>query len=471
MMNDVLSVTDFLNGIIWGKVLVWLLVGAGLYFTVRLNFLQFTRFSHMFSVLLGSGKSNEEGISSFQALCTSLAARVGTGNIAGVAVAITLGGPGAVFWMWAIAVIGMSTGFVEATLAQLYKVKDRNGQFRGGPAYYMERGLNARWMGVLFSVFLIIAFGFVFNSVQANTIVDAVTGISGLSQEAAGLIVVLLSAVVIFGGARRIARFSAIAVPVMALVYLALAIVLMIMHANKLPDVMYQIISSAFGWHEAAAGALGAAIMNGIKRGLFSNEAGMGSAPNAAAAAVPYPPHPASQGFVQMAGVFIDTLVICTCSAAIILLAGPQEGEGVVLVQNALNSHVGNWGAYFLAVIVFFFAFTSIIGNYFYAESCVFFLKLGGRISLFIFRLGVLAMVMFGSVASLELVWKMADVSMGLMAITNLIAILLLSGTAVKLAKDYSRQRKEGRLPTFDPADYPELERKIAAGVWDKNND
>jgi alanine or glycine:cation symporter, AGCS family len=461
-------VVDTLNGLIWGKVLIWLLVASGVYFTLRLGLLQFRHFGHTFSVLKGSRQSSESGISSFQALCTSLAARVGTGNVAGVAVAITLGGPGAIFWMWVIALLGMATGFVEATLAQLFKIRDDQGQFRGGPAYYMEKGLGARWMGVLFSIFLIIAFGFVFNAVQANTITGAMQGAFGVNPWVSGLAVVALTALIIFGGLRAIARFSELAVPFMAAAYLLVAIGIIAMNISEMPAVFALICKSAFGLHEAAAGGIGAAIMNGFKRGLFSNEAGMGSAPNAAASATPYPPHPASQGYVQMAGVFIDTILICTASAAIILLAGPQPGEGIMLVQNALTSEVGDWGKYFLAVIILFSAFTSIVANYFYAENCLVFLEHSHPAGLLGFRVAVLGMVMFGALASMPFVWNLADLSMGMMAITNLIAILLLSNLAIKLAKDYNAQRKAGKLPTFDASQYPEIQAKLEPGVWDE---
>lgn len=460
-------VVDTLNGLIWGKILIWLLVGIGLYFSIRLKLIQFLHFGHTFSVLKGSRQADDSGISSFQALCTSLAARVGTGNVAGVAVAITLGGPGAIFWMWVIAMVGMATGFVEATLAQLFKTRDDSGQFRGGPAYYMEKGLNARWMGILFSIFLIIAFGFVFNSVQANTISGALQGAFNVPEWASGIGLVVLTALIIFGGLRSIARFSELAVPFMAVAYLLVALGLIAMNLGKIPEILSLIINSAFGWHEAAAGGIGAAIMNGFKRGLFSNEAGMGSAPNAAASATPYPPHPASQGYVQMTGVFIDTLLICTASAAIILLAGPQQGEGIMLVQNALTSQVGEWGKYFLAVIILFFAFTSVVANYFYAENCLVFLEHNHSAGLLIFRLMVLGMVLFGSLASLPFVWNLADLSMGLMALTNLIAILLLSNLAIKLANDYNAQRKAGKLPTFDASQYPEIQSKLEPGIWD----
>ena len=468
-MQDIATqVVDLLNGLIWGKVLIWLLVACGVYFTLRLGFIQFRHFGHAFSILKGSRRSDESGISSFQALCTSLAARVGTGNVAGVAVAITLGGPGAIFWMWVIALLGMATGFVEATLAQLFKTRDDRGQYRGGPAYYMEKGLNARWMGVLFSIFLIIAFGFVFNSVQANTISGALQGGFGMPEWLTGVVLVLVTALIIFGGLRAIARFSELAVPFMAVAYLLVAVALILLNLEKIPGILSLIVQSAFGLHEAAAGGSGAAILNGFKRGLFSNEAGMGSAPNAAASATPYPPHPVSQGYVQMAGVFIDTLLICTASAAIILLAGPQEGEGIMLVQNALTHQVGDWGKYFLTLIILFFAFTSIVANYFYAENCLVFIEHNHPAGLLLFRLIVLGMVMFGAMASLPFVWNLADLSMGLMAITNLIAILLLFPLVLKLARDYNAQLKAGKLPTFDAAQYPEVQDKLEPGVWDQ---
>jgi len=475
------QVVDLLNGLLWGKILIWLLVGTGIYFTLRLSFIQLRHLGHTFTVLRGSRQSDASGISSFQALCTSLAARVGTGNIAGVAVAITLGGPGAIFWMWVIALVGMATGFAEATLAQLFKQRDAKGQFRGGPAYYMERGLGQRWAGVMFSLFLILAFGFAFNSVQANTIVGAMIGAFGLDMgtlhlagnEVAvaalviGLAIVALTAAIIFGGLRSIARFSEIAVPFMAVGYLVVALGILLANLDKVPGALALIFQSAFGLHEAAAGGIGAAILNGFKRGLFSNEAGMGSAPNAAAAATPYPPHPASQGYVQMAGVFIDTMLICTASAAIILLAGPVEGTGIGLVQNALTSEVGGWGKYFLAVVVLFFAFTSIVANYFYAENCLVFIEHNHPAGLLAFRVLVLVMVMFGSIGSLPFIWNLADVTMGLMAITNLVAILLLSGLVVKLARDYNAQRAAGKLPSFDARQYPEIRSKLEPGVWD----
>ncbi|EIO3983118.1 sodium:alanine symporter family protein [Vibrio vulnificus] len=473
-MTDLINL---MNDLLWGSILVYLLVGVGIYFTVRLGFIQFRHFGHMFSVLKNSRKSDNAGISSFQALCTSLAARVGTGNMAGVAVALTAGGPGAIFWMWLIAMLGMATSFAESTLAQLYKTKDDDGNYRGGPAYYMEKGLGMRWMGVLFSIFLIIAFGLVFNAVQANSIANAMQNAFGWENAYVGVVIVVLSGVIIFGGIKRIARTAELIVPVMALAYLALALFVMLSNLEKLPDVLMLIFKSAFGLQEAAAGGLGYAIaqamINGIKRGLFSNEAGMGSAPNAAASATPYPPHPASQGYVQMLGVFMDTIVICSATVAIILMSGEYvpHGEitGIELTQLALSSQVGSWGGIFVAVAIFFFAFTSIIANYSYAETNLVFLEHNHKAGLNVFRLVVLGLVGFGAIAPLPVVWALADVSMGMMAIVNLVAILLLSGIVIKLAKDYNRQLQAGKLPTFNPDDFPELKSQLEEGIWDNN--
>ncbi|WKE66365.1 alanine/glycine:cation symporter family protein [Gallaecimonas kandeliae] len=469
------SAIDWLNGLLWGSVLIYLLIGVGLYFTLRLKFIQLRHFGHMFSVLRHSRHGDKNGVSSFQALCTSLAARVGTGNLAGVAVALTLGGPGAIFWMWLIAFIGMSTSFVESTLAQLFKQKDSHGAFRGGPAYYMERGLKARWMGVLFAFCLILAFGLVFCAVQSNSIAQAAHAAFDMPRWAVGVAVVALTALVIFGGLRTIAGVAEIVVPFMAFGYLAVALVVVAMNIHEVPAVFSLIIKSAFGLKEATAGAAGygmaQAMMQGMKRGLFSNEAGMGSAPNAAATASPTPPHPASQGYVQMLGVFVDTLVICTATAAIILTSGVDISggmEGVTLTQTALSSQVGNWGNGFVAVALFFFAFTSIMANYYYAEINVSFLAPGSDNAIRVYRFLALGMVMFGAIGELPIVWAMADVAMALMAIVNLVAILLLSGIAFKLARDYNCQRAAGKTPFFDVRKFPELKSRLAPGVWEQ---
>ncbi len=467
---------NYLNDILWGSVLIYLLLGVGLLFTLRLGFIQVRHFTHMFSVLRQGHQSDSAGISSFQALCTGLAARVGTGNLAGVAVAIYLGGPGAIFWMWMTALLGMATAFVESSLAQLYKVKDDQGNYRGGPAYYMEKGLGMRWMGVLFSIFLIIAFGLVFNAVQANSISAAMQTSFSVPGWISGLVLVVITGLIIFGGIRAIARFSELVVPFMAVAYLLIALVVVAMNLDKLLDVLTLVFRSAFGFEQAGAGALGYAIsqgmINGIKRGLFSNEAGMGSAPNTAATASPFPPHPASQGYTQMLGVFLDTIVICTCTASIILLSDqfvPGNGvTGIQLTQVALSSQIGSVGHLFIACAVFFFAFTSIVANYAYAENNLVFLEHNHPAGLLLFRLFVLAMVMFGAIGEVPLVWAMADLSMALMAMTNLVALLLLSGTAVKLAKDYNLQRQLGKVPHFDATRYPELQGQIEPGIWDQ---
>ncbi len=469
------DVIELISDLLWGSILVYLLVGVGIYFTIRLGFIQFRHFGHMFSVLKNSRKADSAGISSFQALCTSLAARVGTGNMAGVAIALTAGGPGAIFWMWLIAMLGMATSFAESTLAQLYKTRDDSGNYRGGPAYYMEKGLGMRWMGMLFSVFLLIAFGCVFNAVQANSIAKAMNVAFHWNETIVGLGVVVLAAIVIMGGVKRIARTAEFIVPLMALAYLVLALFIMLTNLDKFPSVIALIFKSAFGYQEAAAGGLGYAVaqamINGVKRGLFSNEAGMGSAPNVAAAATPYPPHPASQGYVQMLGVFTDTIVICSSTVAIILMSGeyvPHSAiSGIELTQAALSSQVGDWGRIFVAVAIFFFAFTSIIANYSYAETNLIFLKHNHKIGIGALRVVALVMIMFGAVQELKPVWTLADVSMGLMAIVNLVAIILLSGIVIKLAKDYNRQLDAGKVPTFDVNEYPELKSQLEEGIWD----
>lgn len=471
-LNDGLnSVIGAINGVLWGQLLVYLLVAVGIYFTFRLGFIQIRQFKHAVEVLK-SGRDVDNGLSSYQVFCTSMAARVGTGNMAGVAVALTVGGPGAIFWMWLIALFGMSTAFIESTLAQIYKTKDVDGQYRGGPAYYMEKGLGQRWMGSLFSVFLIIAFGLVFNAVQANTITDALSHSFGFDETIMGVIIVAFSGFFIMGGLQKIAQASSRIVPVMAIGYLAIAIVIVIMNITELPAVLSLIVKSAFGWQEAAAGGvaytIAQAMQSGIARGLFSNEAGMGSAANVAASATPNPNHPASQGFVQMLGVFVDTIVICTASAAMIMLSGvmdqPDAATGISLLQQALTNELGSWTTYFMAAAILLFCFSSIIANYSYAETNVMFLNGNTKKGLLAFRLCVLAMVMFGSVASLPVVWNLADASMGMMALINIVALVLLSKLAIKVIKDYELQLKQGKMPEFDRSKFPELDE--LDGAW-----
>lgn len=452
-------------------VLIIVLLFASIYFSLRLGFIQIRHFRHMFSALHNSREKDQEGISSYQAFCTSMAARVGTGNVAGIAIAITLGGPGAIFWMWLIAIFGAATAFAESTLAQMFKCKDAYGHFRGGPAYYMQQGLNSKWMGILFSIFLILCYGFAFIAVQANTVASLMHDSLHIAKWQVGVLIVFLTVLVIFGGMRRIARVAGYVVPPMAGIYIISAFILIGANVSRIPEVFTLIYHSAFGLKEFTAGGIGIAIMNGIKRGLFSNEAGMGSAPNIAAAATPYPPHPASQGYVQMAGVIIDTLIICTSSAAIILLSGiPLHGEtGILLIQKGLETQYGSWSKYFLTLIILFFGFAAIIGDYTYAENCFLFLKKRSGNPLVVFRVAVCGAVFLGAVVSLPLVWAMADIAMSFMALTNLIAILLLSGIVVKLSKDYNRQLRNNEVPTFNIKQFPEIRAKISPGVWGKD--
>ncbi|MFQ6370254.1 alanine/glycine:cation symporter family protein [Shewanella sp. YIC-542] len=468
------TIVNFLNSLLWGKLLVYALVGAGLYFTVRLLFIQITHFGHSAKLMVTSREGCESGLSSFQVFCTSMAARVGAGNMAGVAVAVSTAGPGAVFWMWVIALLGMATAMVESTLAQVYKVRDKDGQFRGGPSYYMEKGLGQRWMGVLFAIFLIISFGLVFNAVQANTITGAFSGVFGWQPEWIGVFLVVASALVIMGGLRKVARVSEVIVPIMALAYIAIAFVVVAMNISQLPGIIVLIVKSAFGWQEVAAGGVAytasQALQAGIARGLFSNEAGMGSAANVAASASPTPNHPASQGFVQMVGVFMDTIVICSATAAIILLSGEwgtaTSEDGIQLTISALTHHVGTWGGLFVAGSILLFCFTSIIANYSYAETNVLFLTGNSRKAILIFKLLVLCMVMFGAVAKISVVWHLADLSMGLMALVNILALVLLSGVAMRVINDYREQLYAGVTPVFDKRKFPDLQAQIAEDIW-----
>lgn len=458
-MDYFTAVTGSLNTFIWTYILIAALIALGIYFSIRLKWVQFRYIGEMFRLLTDKATisaDGKRGISSFQAFTVSTASRVGTGNLAGVATAIAGGGPGAVFWMWLIALLGGATSFVESTLAQIYKVKDKDG-FRGGPAYYMEKGLNARWMGIIFAIVITFSFGLVFNSVQSNTISIAVNESYGLNRLTIGLILAGLTAVVIFGGIKRIAHVTQILVPVLAILYILLALYILVRNITVLPDMFVLIFESAFGLREVVSGGVGAALMMGIKRGLFSNEAGMGSAPNAAATAAVT--HPAKQGLIQTLGVFTDTLIICTSTAFIIILSNEYTGglDGISLTQAALTYHVGDWAGAFVATAIFLFAFSSIIGNYYYGETNIDFIKYS-PISLFLYRLAVLGMVVFGATVELEVVWGLADLSMGFMAIINLIAITLLAKIAAAALKDYRLQKKEGKDPVFYSDSIPGLE-------------
>ena len=455
--NLVVSFNDFL----WGYILIILLIGAGLLFSFKTKFVQFRYIKEMFRLLGdGIGKSNKEkgGVSSFQAFCISTASRVGTGNIAGVAIAVAVGGPGAVFWMWLIALIGSASSFVESTLAQIYKTKDKD-SFRGGPAYYMEKGLGKRWLGIIFSILITICFGFVFNAVQANTVSVAFNSAFGLSRGAIGIILAIVTALVIFGGIHRVAKVSEIIVPILAVLYILIAIIVLILNITEIPSVFKLIFESAFGIKQLTAGGLGAAVMQGIKRGLFSNEAGMGSALNAAATADVT--HPVKQGLIQTLGVFTDTLLICSCTAFIILLSGQYADSsltGIELTQKALVSQIGPFGAYFIAICILLFAFSSIVGNFYYGQTNIEFIHTN-KVLLNIYRILVIGMVLFGSIAKVDLVWNLADLFMGLMAILNIITILFLGKYSFLALKDYTAQKKAGiKEPVFKASSIPGLE-------------
>lgn len=464
-MNYLNDIVQTLSTFLWGNILIIPLIVLGIYFSFRSGFVQFTYFKEMIALLgdgIGKSVNKSGGISSFQAFCISTASRVGTGNISGVAIAIVLGGPGAVFWMWLIALLGAASSFVESTLAQIYKEKDEVG-FRGGPAYYMEKGLGMRWLGIIFAGLITITFGLIFNAVQANTITAAFSNAFGMNKALLGIIISIVTAFIIFGGIERIAKASEVIVPIFATLYILVALLVIILNIKEVPSVFSLIFQNAFGLREMGVGGIMGTIMHGVKRGLFSNEAGMGSAPNAAATATVS--HPVKQGLIQAFGVFVDTIIICTCTAFIILLAGDYTNTnltGIELTQAALTSQFGNFGSYFVALCIVLFAFSSIIGNYYYGQSNIEFIKYNKTFML-IYRISVVAMVMLGSLLKVSVVWDLADVFMGFMAIINLIAIALLNREAIACLKDYKRQRKEGvKVPIFKASCIPSLKGKTS---------
>ena len=476
-MNDLITT---LNDALWGYVLIFALVGCGLWFTWRLRFVQFRMVGEMFRLLTDSAvdtvksqtdASPQEGrrkhISSFQAFAVSVATRVGTGNLAGVATAIAVGGPGAVFWMWVIALIGSATAFVESTLAQLFKQPHKD-SFIGGPAYYIQRGLHQRWMAVLFAVLITITFGLSYNSIQSNTICGAMQQAFGWPPLAVGTVLALLGLVIVFGGIHRIAQVSAVLVPVMAVGYMLLALVIIVMNIGLIPHVMKVIVLDAFGIQQIAGGGIGATMMHGVKRGLFSNEAGEGSAPNVAATATVS--HPVKQGLIQALGVFTDTLLVCSSTAFIILLSGLYSTpglNGIALTQSALQSEVGTAGPVFVAVAILLFAFSSIIGNYYYGEANIRFITHDTRVITLYRVCSAGLVVLFGAFASLELVWSLGDLCMALLTACNLVAIVLLGRYAFRLLDDYRSQQRRGvREPTFHRSQLPELEADLTS--WEQ---
>ena len=469
MISDII---DSINMVLWGRgqVLIYMLLLGGIFFTWKLGFIQIKYFTHMFSIMRHSTTSDKAGISSFQALCTSLSARVGTGNLAGVAVAISLGGAGAICWMWVIAFVGMATGFAESVLGQLYKVKDANGEFRGGPAYYIQQGLKKRWLAVLFSLCLFLGYGFIFSAVQANTITDALNNAYGVDTLYSGLVIIALAALIVVGGLRAIANFAQWVVPFMGIAYVSVAVIIMIINIELLPGVLADIILQAFGLQEAVAGTFGAAIANGVQRGLYSNEAGSGSVPHAAASATPNPNHPASQGYVQMLGVFVDTMILCTATAFIILLAGGSAGEqmeGIRLTQSAMEFHLGEYGIDFVAAAIALFAFTSVVANYAYGESNLHMFKLDNKLGRGCYTIGYLLMILWGSMAALPKVWAAADMALGLMTVINITAIVLMTPTIVSITRDYIGKLERKETIEYKDGDC-EIQGNTEKGIWNK---
>ncbi|MDY5986271.1 alanine/glycine:cation symporter family protein [Sporofaciens sp. SGI.106] len=451
------AVLSKLNDVMYTYVLIILLVAVGVYFTIRTRGVQLRLLKDGIRSLLEKSTETKEGeksVSSFQALMISTASRVGTGNIAGIATAIAAGGPGAVFWMWLMAVIGGASAFVESTLAQIYKVR-QDGQFRGGPSYYMEKALGKRWLGILFSILLIICFAYGFNGLQAFNMSSALEYyIPNYSETRIpmilGIVLAAATALVIWGGVHRIGFITSVIVPIMAMIYILIGIFTMITHITELPHVFAVIMENAFDFKAMAGGFAGSAVVIGIKRGLFSNEAGMGSAPNASASADVE--HPVKQGLVQVISVFIDTLLICSSTAMMLLVSGVQgvsgELDGIPFVQAAISANVGTWGIHFITFSIFAFAFSSLVGNYYYAESNILFIKNSKKL-LFVFRLTCIVAIFLGAQADFSLIWNIADITMGFMAIVNIVSIFLLGKIAFRALENYEEQKKQGKSPTF----------------------
>jgi alanine or glycine:cation symporter, AGCS family len=459
---------------LYSYVLIYLLIGAGIYFTVRTRFVQFRYFGRMLRQLRRSG-SHEGGISSFQAFCVGLAARVGVGNIAGVAIALTVGGPGAVFWMWVAAAFGMATALIEATLAQIFKVRAEDGAFRGGPAYYIQRGLGSRAGGVFFAVLLVFCFGVAFNMVEANAISDVLHSSHHVGVGWTAVALIALAAPIVFGGVRSVARLAGVVLPVVALAYALLAAMVVAVNITNLPSVFGEIIGGAFGIRPMAggfAGGIAVAMLNGVRRGLFANEAGMGSAPNVAATATVS--HPVEQGLIQSLGVFVDTMVVCTATAFIVLVSRPAVYDpahpgavtGASLTQSAVAAGLGSWTTGLMTAVVFVFGFSAVLGDYVCAEGNLLFLG-GRRRVITALKVSTLISIGLGAVLKLTFVWALADLGMALMAIVNLVAICLLGRWAFAALKDFQRQSKASDDPVF-VADEAELPGVLDGDVWQR---
>ncbi|MCF2570923.1 alanine/glycine:cation symporter family protein [Brevibacterium sp. UCMA 11754] len=457
-------------------VLVAVLIPTGLYFTIRTGVIQVRMLPEMFRTLVEPGGRDSEGnrnISPFRAFSISAASRVGTANIAGVALAISLGGPGAMFWMWLTAIVGGATAFAESALGQLYKMKD-GPNFRGGPAYYIRHGMNMKWLGLVFAVIVAITYGIVFNTVQSNSIVDAVgtsfnVDDSNFAFTAIAGVVIALGAYAIFaGGAKRISNVSAYLVPIMAGLYLIVGLIVVALNLGAVPDMIVTIFTDAFSMDSIAGGSLGSIMLIGVQRGLFSNEAGIGSVPNAAATASAS--HPAKQGFVQALGVYFDTILVCSITAFIILLSNPKygsSGEGIQLTQTALSGQLGQWAIHFLTFAIFLFAFSSILGNYYYGEANIEHLTTS-KAALRVYQLIVMVSVFIGAIAALDIVWTAANIFMAIMALINLFALLMLSPLVFNLLKNYQEQRRQGLEPIFRRGDLPTFKRiNTDVDAWD----
>ncbi len=464
MTSSILSTSSWLsqsiglvNDVLWTYILIGALIACALWFSFKTRLVQLRMLPNMVRLLLeGTQKDGQKHVSSFEAFAVSIAARVGTGNLAGVATAIAIGGPGAVFWMWVIAFLGAATAFVESTLAQLYKRKGAN-SYIGGPAFYILHGLKSPWMAKAYAVVITATFAMAYNSIQANTITSAMDQAFGVSPLMMGLVLTALSTACVFGGIGRIAKVSSVMVPLMACCYVILALFVILSNISFIPNVFRLIVSDAFGFHQAAGGMLGATIMTGIKRGIFSNEAGEGSA--ACAASIATVSHPVKQGLVQALGVFTDTLLICSCTAFIIIISGLFGSglNGINLTQAALQAEVGSSGTIFVAIAIFFFAFSSILGNYAYGEINIQFLTRKKSWLTFVRVMSGCVMVMFGAMSSLEMVWNLGDLFMGMVTMINLIAIVRLGHQAFFLLRDYQRQLREGKDPVFKKEQMPEI--------------
>lgn len=456
-MDALNAVVSAINNVLWSYVLIVVLVGCGIYFTISTHFVQLRLLPEMLRLLTeGIGKKTEgDAISSFQAFCVSTASRVGVGNIAGVAIAIVTGGPGAVFWMWAIAFLGCATGFVESTLAQIYKLPRGNGKFHGGPAYYIKNALGQPNVAKLFAILISVTFGLIYVSVQANTIALSAKTAFGIAPIYSAAFLCVLTALVIFGGMTRIAKFTEFLVPIMAGIYLLTAFAIIILNIDKVPAMFALIFHDAFSPQAAVGGGIGTAVITGIKRGLFSNEAGEGSVPNAAATADVT--HPIKQGLVQSFGVYVDTWIVCSATAFIVLLTNQYtiggELTGIALAQQSLASIFGSLAPAAISILILMFAFSSIVGNYYYGEINIAFFEGNTKKYLLIFRAGVVLMVLFGCLAELNLVWNLADLFMGFLCLTNLYAVARLAKYARIALFDYTKQKKAGvEEPVFDPA-------------------